>query len=157
MKIPVYNKARSLPVHRWFAWHPVVTQCRHLVWLRTVWRKADDVDGLWNYWLAIGSRRCRACGGVPGYASYVTREGTKRFCTWCNGAGFEPPAEPLAAPAAHGLPELLRELKWSRPAAQQRLLLWLADLIEREGVGTKTLDEIADELGDPANWWKNDG
>lgn len=62
----------------------------------------------------------------------------------------------LHEPAKHPLPDLLRELKWGRPATQQKLLLWLADLIERNGCGQKTLDEIAEEIEDPADWWKRD-
>ena len=63
----------------------------------------------------------------------------------------------LSEPSKHPLPALLRELCFGRPAAQQKLLMWLANLIEVNGCGQKTMDEIADELGDPADWWKQDG
>jgi hypothetical protein len=62
---------------------------------------------------------------------------------------------PLQAPSKYPLHVLLRELKWGRPAPDQRFLLWLADKVEKEGIGNSTLfDTIQDELDDKANWWK---
>ncbi len=29
--------------HRWFAWHPIVTDCGRLIWLETVERKITDL------------------------------------------------------------------------------------------------------------------
>lgn len=54
----------------------------------------------------------------------------------------------LHRPAAHTLPELFRELRFGRPAEEQRLLTWLAAKIER-GDDLKPCD-------DPADWWKRD-
>lgn len=66
----------------------------------------------------------------------------------------------LTEPSKHKLPDLLRELKWGRPAADQRFLLWLADKIESAGIGNIPLNELADELdremNDSANWWKKE-
>ena len=62
----------------------------------------------------------------------------------------------LNTPSKHPLHKLLRELKWGRPAADQRFLLCLADKVEAGGIGNTSLEQTADELEDPANWWKKE-
>ena len=60
----------------------------------------------------------------------------------------------LANASAHPLHVVLRELKWGRAAEDQRFLLWLADIVEKHGVSNIKLNELADEIEDRADWWK---
>ncbi len=52
----------------------------------------------------------------------------------------------LNEPSKHRLPDLFRELKWGRPANDQKILLALADFCERRGIGEFTFDDIASEF-----------